>query len=85
MNSEDMEDGVRIQRKKKRETETLNKFVIISHELCLFNRQVTCRGPGANLNIFSQSLGSCLFGAASYAAAQAMCVCGGRCPQLLGG
>ena len=52
MNSEDMEDGVRFQRKKKRETETLNKFVIISHELCLFNRQVTCRGPGADLNIF---------------------------------
>lgn len=66
MNSEDMEDGVRFQRKKKRETETLNKFVIISHELCLFNRRVTCRGPGADLSIF-RAWGH-VFGAASYAA-----------------
>lgn len=73
MNSEDVEDGVRIQRKKKREMETLNKFVIISHELCLFNRQVTCRGPGANLNIFSQSLGSCLW--SSFLCSSTGCVC----------
>lgn len=53
-------------------------FVIVPREMCLFYKQVTCRGLER-----IQSLGR-VFRVVSHVAAQAMCVLGGKGPQLLG-